>query len=105
MKTITLLVLLMSQIVVANAADNTKHTYKPKEGYVPNEKTAMAIAAAVWAPIYGEGVIVGARPYRAKLENGVWLVEATFPKGYASGAVIAEISKDDGRILRISPEK
>src|SRR4051812_11130494 len=31
--------------------------YTPKYGYVPNEATAIAIAVAVWIPIYGEGSI------------------------------------------------
>ena len=88
------------------AADSTKHNYKPKEGYVPDEKTATKIAVAVWIPIYGEKQIEGERPYHAALSNGVWFVEGSLPgTDRAGGVAEAEISKGDGRILRVSHGK
>ena len=35
------------------AAETAKHNLKPKGGYVPDAKTAIRIAVAVWEPIYG----------------------------------------------------
>ncbi len=35
----------------------TQHNYKPREGYVPNAQTAIAVAVAVWSPIYGANKI------------------------------------------------
>jgi hypothetical protein len=70
---------------------------------VPDAKTAIRIAVAVWEPIYGEEQIAGEKPYTARLStNGVWIVEGTLPKGYVGGVAIAEIAKEDGKILRVS---
>ena len=40
------------------AAEPEKHSYKPKDGYVSDEVTAIKIAEAVLIPIYGEKVII-----------------------------------------------
>ena len=93
--------------VIVLAAETAKHSFKPKDGYVPDAKTAIKIAVAVWEPIYGEKQIAGEKPYSASLDtNGVWIVEGSLPKGMVKGGVaIAEIAKDDGRILRVSHGK
>lgn len=75
--------------------------YVPRNGYVPNAKTAIKIAVAVWSPIYGEKQIQSERPYKASLKNGIWRVEGTLPKGYSGGVAFAAISKRDGRILNV----
>jgi hypothetical protein len=51
------------------------HSYVPKEGFVPNEKTAIRIAEAVLGPIYGEDQIAKERPFAATLKGGVWTIE------------------------------
>lgn len=76
-------------------------TYKPEEGYVPDAETAIAIAVAVWNPIYGKKKIAGEKPYRASLKDGVWTVRGSLPKGMKGGVAEVDISKDDGRILRL----
>ena len=83
-------------------AAETKHNFKPKAGYVPDEKTAIAIAVAVWSPIYGEKQIESEKPFNAVLKDGVWHVAGTLPKNVLGGVAVAEISKEDARILRIS---
>jgi hypothetical protein len=91
---------------VVFAAETAKHNVKPKDGYVPDAKTAIKIAVAVWEPIYGEKQIAGEKPYTARLDtNGVWIVEGSLPKGYLGGVAIAEIAKEDGKILRVSHGK
>ncbi len=75
---------------------------KPPKGFVPDEKTAICIAIAVWSPIYGEKEIRSERPFKATLKDGVWTVEGSLPKGWRGGVAVAEIAKDDGRILRVS---
>ena len=75
--------------------------YVPKEGFVPDAKTAIRIAVAVWSPIYGEKQIQREKPYKAKLKNGVWFVEGSLPKGWGGGVAYASISKRDGRILDV----
>jgi len=86
------------------AEEIEKHSYKPKDGFVPNEDTAIRIAEAVWLPIYGEE-IYGEKPFKAVLEEGVWIVTGSLPEGHLGGVAIAEISKEDGRILRVSHGK
>lgn len=73
---------------------------------MPDSKTAIKIAVAVWEPIYGEKHIAGEKPYTARLvNNSVWIVEGSLPKQYTGGVAIVEIAKEDGRILRVSHGK
>ena len=86
-------------------AQEAKHNYKPAAGYVASAETAKAIAIAVWTPIYGAKNIAGEKPYTARLQNGVWIVEGSLRKGWHGGVAVAEIDKQDGRILRVSHGK
>ena len=76
---------------------------------MPNEETAIAIAVAVWSPIYGKDKIVQERPYKAKLEGNIWYVKGTLncPGSVRclGGVAEIEISKDSGKILRVSHGK
>ena len=76
-------------------------SFKPKRGFVPDEQTAIAIAIAVWNPIFGKEHIEGEKPFHATLKDGVWTVTGSLPEGYDGGAAFAEIAQDDGRILRV----
>lgn len=68
---------------------------------VPDEKTAIKIAEAVWLPRFGKD-IYKKKPFKATLENdSIWHVEGTLPKGYRGGVPEAIISKKDGRVIRI----
>ena len=87
------------------ADEPQKHSFKPKEGFVPDAKTAMQIAELVWMPIYGEEKIRNEKPFNADLLNGVWTVTGSLPKGFVGGVALAEISKVDGCILRVSHGK
>ena len=84
------------------AAQSVPHNVKPAAGYVPDQQTAIRIAVAIWEPIYGREHIEGEKPYRATLKDGVWIVAGSLPKGWVGGVALAEISKKDGRILRVS---
>lgn len=80
-------------------------TYKPKEGYVPDEATAKGIAEAVWIPVYGKELIEREKPFEAVLKEGVWTVTGTLPcpegERCLGGVAEIDISKDDGRVLRV----
>jgi len=80
------------------------HNYKPPQGYVPDAATAIQIAIAVWSSIYGKAQINSEKPYTAALKGDVWTVSGSLPRGTAvvGGVAIAEISKQNGTILRIS---
>lgn len=95
MKTLIISFLGLS-IVFSNAQD-----FIPKNGFVPDEKTAIAIAVAVWSPIYGAEQIQSEKPFTAVLKGGVWHVEGTLPKGTAGGVATADISQKDARIIRV----
>jgi len=81
--------------------DTNGASFKPKRGYVPDEQTAIAIAVAVWTPIYGKDHVESEKPFHAKLHGGVWTVTGSLPEGYVGGTALAEIAQDDGRILRV----
>ena len=81
-------------------------SHKPEAGFVPDEKTAIAIAVAAWLPIYGEETIQNEKPFKAVLKDGIWHVEGTLPVQYTMGGVAeADISKANGKIVRISHGK
>ena len=88
----------VSKVVESAKASNP---LQPKNRYVPDEQTAIAIAVAVWIPIYGRQQIENEKPYKAKLNNGVWTVTGSLPEGFDGGTAVAEISQEDGRVLKI----
>jgi len=95
--------LLSGAIVFAD--EPQKHSFKPKDGFVPDGKTAMQIAESVWIPIYGEDKIRNEKPFNAELMNGVWTVTGSLPKRFVGGVALVEISRVDGCILRVSHGK
>ena len=97
--------ILLWPIMAVRAAEPMGHNYKPEGGYVPDAKTATKIALAVWEPIYGASHIAAQKPYRARLTNGVWIVQGTLSSGRVGGVALAEISKDDAKVLRVSHGK
>ena len=105
MKTLLSLMALGAVATIVFAAETAKHSFKPKDGYIPDAKTAIKIAVAIWEPIYGEEKIAAEKPYRAHLTNGVWTVEGSLPANSAGGVAVAEIAKDDGKILRVIHEQ
>ncbi len=68
---------------------------------VPDAKTAVAIAIAVWNPVYGEKEIAAEKPFEAVLKSGKWTVTGSLPNGWDGGVATAIISKIDGRIIKI----
>jgi hypothetical protein len=94
----------------AHAEDQKAATQDiPVNGYVPDERTAIQIAEAVWIPIYGAAKIKGEEPFDAELQGDVWIVEGSLPKmpGYIvkGGTAMAKISQKDGRIIDVWHEK
>lgn len=89
----------------AQSAKPPKYSAPLPNGAVPDQKTAILIAEAVLAPVYGEKVL-NERPFTATLKDDTWYVLGTFHHGsgklIAGGVAIVEISKKDGCILRIS---
>jgi hypothetical protein len=80
-------------------------SFHPREGFVPDRDTAIAVTEAVLTPVYGRNTVQAERPYTAKLEGGVWTVTGALPKGHVGGTSIVRISKADARILFLTHEK
>jgi len=80
-------------------------SFKPKDGFVPNEKTAVRVAEAVLGAIYGEQQIASEQPFSAKLKGDVWTVTGSLPEGMAGGVAEVRISKRTGEILGVTHGK
>ncbi|MCZ0736615.1 YbbC/YhhH family protein [Phreatobacter sp. AB_2022a] len=78
------------------------HGVRPAGGLVPDAETAIAIAVAVWGPIYGAERIRRQRPYVATLRDGRWTVQGSLPRAALGGVAIAVIAREDARVLRVS---
>ena len=91
------------------AAEISKHNFRPVNGYVPDAQTAIAIAVAVWSPIYGMEKIEQEKPYIARLKGNIWHVTGSLncpPNNRCLvGVAEIEISKNSGEILRVSHGK
>ncbi|HVY69579.1 MAG TPA: NTF2 fold immunity protein [Verrucomicrobiae bacterium] len=107
MKPFSLAATLLAAILFLQAEEPAKHSYRPKQGYVPVEATAVAIAEAVLKPIYGMDTIKEERPFKAVLRNDMWIITGHFPKSHGSFGGVAEIelAKTEARILRFSRGK
>jgi hypothetical protein len=89
-------------VLVAQSARSAKEAFIPKNGFVPDAATASRIAEAVWIPIYGEKLIASEKPFKVSLHGDVWTVTGKdLPSGWEGGVAEADISKRDGRILRV----
>lgn len=97
------LVLLGSISMFAFGIENS--SYPPKNGFVPDEATAIRIAEAILIPIYGEEEIKNERPFHAVLKNQVWIVEGSLPEGMLGGVAVVELSKKDGQIMKVNHGK
>jgi hypothetical protein len=82
---------------------NAKPPYKsvhPKNGFVPDESTAVRIGEAVAIAQYGEKQISQERPFEARLRGDVWTVCGTLhSQGAAGGTAVVQLTKTDGKIV------
>lgn len=77
------------------------YSFMPESGLVPDKKTAVRIAIAVWENIYGLDTIEQEKPFKATLSDGVWFVRGNLPKGEMGGVLEAQICQRDARIIRV----
>jgi hypothetical protein len=72
----------------------------PKDGFVPDQRTAVKIAEAVIEPIFGLQSLTNERPLVAKLKGGEWFVNGTAPTNidWRGGVVEVHINKTNGCI-------
>lgn len=75
-------------------------TLHPKNGFVPDESTAVKIGEAIAIAQYGEKQISQERPFEARLRGTIWTIAGTLhPQGAAGGTAVIQLSKTDGRIV------
>jgi len=99
---IFMLVVVVIAISGGAAWSQSNQAYIPPNGFVPDATTASRIAEAVWIPIYGQAQIETEKPFKVTLNGDVWTVTGKdLPPGTLGGVAEAEISKRDGRILRV----
>jgi hypothetical protein len=76
-------------------------SFRPDDGYVPDQKTAVEVAKAIPIPIYGEGQMKSEEPFSVSLEDNVWRVKGSVPHG-PGGNVEVKLSKTDGAVLYVT---
>jgi hypothetical protein len=94
-------VAVMILIVSASASASDGFSFKPAAGFVPTADVAIAIAVAIWGPIYGKEHIEHEKPFHARLVDGVWIVSGSLPPGQVGGVAEARIAQLDGRVLGV----
>jgi hypothetical protein len=97
MRAVVLLPIAVVSVSIATAG-------QPKRA-VRDQAEAIKIAVAAWQPIYGAAHIAAEKPYHATLHRGIWTVTGSLPKGFKGGVAAADISEEDGRIIRITHGK
>lgn len=69
MKKTIILSLMMVLFSVSFLSAAEKYSYKPENGYVPDQVTAVKIAEAVLIPIYSEKTTADEKPLKAELKG------------------------------------
>lgn len=77
----------------------------PQDALVPDAKTAIAIAVAVWIPLYGKEKVESEKPYNAELHDNTWTVTGSLPPHLLGGVAKAVIAKSDARVLLVTHGK
>jgi len=78
----------------------------PKNGFVPDETTAVRIGEAAATAQYGEKTVSEEKPFHARLYGNTWIVKGTLhPQGADGGTAVMKINKTDGRILFMTHQK
>jgi hypothetical protein len=82
--------------------------FVPKEGFIPDAHTAVAVGEAVLTPVYGKDAIFRERPFKAMLHGEVWAVTGGVPcegpRGVPcpGGSAEVRISKKTRQILSMT---
>jgi hypothetical protein len=102
-------VCLLCVLSIGVCLGNDVHSYHPKDGYVPEQATAMAIAEAVLVAIYGKEQIQRQKPFKIELKDNIWTIEGRAPSGsgalYLGGTALVRISRATGEILQVTHSK
>ena len=99
-------IIIVGVIVGMSLFNKAVKGYIPNDGVVPDEKTAIRIAEAIWLPIYGEN-IYSKQPFLAIYNETerCWYVKGSLPENTVGGVPEVRINKSDGKILYINHGK
>jgi hypothetical protein len=91
--------LLITGVALANDLDSTP----TKRDIVPDMSTALRIAEAVFDARFGETTRRKFEPYKGYEVETFWIVAGTSTEGLVLGGGMptVEISKEDGRIIKL----
>jgi hypothetical protein len=73
-------------------------SYRPSNGYVPDQKTAILVAKVILTPVYGDEEVKSEEPFTASLKGNIWTVKGAV-RHYPSGNTEVKLSKIDGAVL------
>ncbi len=85
-----------------SGTDDPLDVYNSQNGTIPDAKAAVGIAKIILNYCYGEGTINKEKPFNVELVNNrVWYIYGSLPKGYYGGVAQISIQKSDGKVLAI----
>ncbi|WP_036879379.1 NTF2 fold immunity protein [Xylanibacter oryzae] len=81
------------------------NVYSNQDGIIPDAKSAVDIAKII-LNYYYDGTFNNEKPFNVELVNNrVWYIYGSLPKGYYGGVAQISIQKSDGKVLGIFHDK
>jgi hypothetical protein len=71
------------------------------ENVIRSEGMAVDVCYAYMSNIYGKANIDRQKPYRIMETEGSWIIKGSLPVNFCGGVFEFEISKFDGKILKL----
>ncbi|MBV8800189.1 MAG: YbbC/YhhH family protein [Alphaproteobacteria bacterium] len=88
-------------VIVGSSSMAEAANYIPRNGFVPDARTAIKIAEAVLMPIYGEKTILRERPFHASLDGNHWVITGSLHPGETGGVAVVRLDRADGHIFNV----
>lgn len=84
---------------------DTRKNNLPKEGCIPDNKTAIQIAEIVWLNMFGKEIYIE-KPFDTFLiKDSLWVVSGTIEDDALGGTFYIELLKKNGQILTVTRQK
>lgn len=98
---IAILLMCLAQGSLADSEPKPAHFYIPEEGVIPDAETAKQVAEVIFNRFYDPTSVQMEKPFNVHLQDGVWIVMGTMPKGLLGGVAEIWINKSDGRVIHL----
>jgi hypothetical protein len=99
-----MLLMCLAQGALADSESKTPkpaHFYMPEEGVIPDAETAKQVAEVIFNRFYDPASVQMEKPFSVHLQDGVWIVMGTMPKGLLGGVAEIWMNKSDGRVIHL----